>query len=255
MSLSVAIIAKDEGRHIGAALASVIDLASEIVVLIDSRTRDDTASICHTYGARTSIEPWPGFPRQRNRALELCTGEWVLFLDADERLTDELQKELVEVLDSCQPRIVAYWIPRHNSFFGKILRGGGWSPDYQLRLLRRDRAHYDETRLVHEVADLEGEAGYLRNSLLHLNIERIDELWSKQRSYAIQEAHTLYRSGQRARWRNLLGAPTREFRRRYIDLQGYRDGGLGLFLCATLAYFEFIKYVHLMGLRRIGDSR
>ena len=264
LMLSVAIIAKDEQRHIGAALDSVAGLAGEVLVLLDSRSTDRTADISREHGARVVVEPWRGFSAQRNRALDLCAGDWVLFLDADERMSPELRNEVLTIGDwrlgageqalpipSPHPPIVGYWIPRHNQFFGRTLRGGGWYPDHQLRLLRRGRARYDQSRLVHEFAQLDGPAGYLSQHLLHLNIEHIDELWRKQASYAMQEAQTLYQSGRRARWRNFVGAPLREFRRRYITLGGYRDGAVGLLLCATLAYFEWIKFVHLKGLERI----
>jgi glycosyltransferase involved in cell wall biosynthesis len=269
-TLSVAIIAKDEERHIGAALDSVVGLAGEVLVLLDSRTIDGTAAICRERGARLVIEPWRGFSAQRNRALELCAGEWVLFLDADERVSTELRDEISQVVGvGCQalgeawseaatntqhptPNTHAgYWIPRYNQFFGKIVRGGGWYPDYQLRLLRRRHARYDEARLVHEFPYLDGKSGYLTQHLLHLNIERLDELWRKQSGYALQEAQALYRAGRRARWRNFAGAPLREFQRRYLALGGYRDGGVGLLLCATLAYFEWLKFVHLKGLERL----
>lgn len=250
-SLSVAIIARDEERHIGAAIASVAGLAGDVLALIDDRTCDATADACQARGARVQIEPWRGFPAQRNRALDLCTGDWVLFLDADERVTPELAAEIRATL-SADPRLAGYWIPRYNLFFGRRVLGGGWYPDPQLRLVRRGRARYDETRLVHEFAELDGPAGQLHGHLLHLNIERFDELWRKQRSYAIQEAHTLYLSGARARWRNFAGAPAREFYRRFITLHGYRDGALGLFLCVTLALFEVVKYAHLKGLPQSG---
>jgi len=261
--LSVAIIAKDEQRHIGAALDSIASLADEVLVLLDSRTSDRTAAISRAHGARVVVEPWRGFAAQRNRALDLCVGDWVLFLDADERVTDALRDELLQIAEcrvqikeahstlyTLQSAIVGYWIPRHNQFFGQTLRGGGWYPDHQLRLLRRGHARYDEAQLVHEFAQLDGPAGYLSQHLLHLNIEHMDELWRKQTSYAIQEAQTLYRTGRRARWRNFVGAPLREFQRRYISLGGYRDGAVGLLLCATLAYFEWVKFSHLKGLER-----
>ncbi len=261
-TLSIAIIARDEERHIGAALASVAGLAAEVVVLLDDRTRDRSAQVCQDHGARVVVEPWRGFSAQRNRALDLCSGDWVLFLDADERVTDELREEILKIgawrleghLQSpsshLQSPVAGYWIPRYNKFFGRALRGGGWYPDHQLRLLRRDRARYDEARLVHEYPQLDGPTGYFQGHLLHLNIERLDELWRKQTSYALQEAQTLYLDGRRARWRNFIGAPLREFRRRYIGLGGYRDGALGLFLCAALAYFELVKYMHLKRLER-----
>jgi glycosyltransferase involved in cell wall biosynthesis len=255
--LSVAVIARDEERHIGAALDSVAGLAAEIVVLLDERTRDRTAELARERGARVFVEPWRGFGAQRNRALELCRGEWVLFLDGDERVTPELAQEIAQIADrsstieSQQSAIAGYWIPRHNLFFGRAVRGGGWYPDHQLRLLRRGMARYDERRLVHEFAELDGSAGELSGHLLHLNIERLDELWRKQTAYAIQEAQTLYLAGRRARWRNFAGAPAREFYRRFVALGGYRDGGLGLFLCAALAYFELVKFAHLRGLERL----
>jgi glycosyltransferase involved in cell wall biosynthesis len=274
--LSVAIIAKDEERHIGAAIDSVAGLAGEVLVLLDDRTRDGTAAVCQARGARVAIEPWRGgFSAQRNRALELCASAWVLFLDADERVTPELRDEINSILansanatrwqddkmtstaedvrSSCHPVIlspVGYWIPRSNLFFGRALRGGGWYPDRQLRLLRRDRARYDPERLVHEYAELDGPAGYLEHPLLHLNIERLGELWRKQTGYAIQEAQTLYLGGRRARWRNFVGAPAREFLRRYVRLGGWRDGPVGLLVCGTLAYFELVKFAHLKGLER-----
>jgi glycosyltransferase involved in cell wall biosynthesis len=269
-TLSVAIIAKDEERHIGAAIDSVAGLADEIIVLLDSRTSDRSAAISHERGARVVVEPWHGFAAQRNRALELCVGEWVLFLDADERVTAELRDEISQVAGvesqvlgaACDEAAThtqhpapityaGYWIPRYNQFFRKTLRGGGWYPDHQLRLLRRERAHYDEARPIHEFAQLDGKSGYLSHHLLHLNIERLDELWHKQTGYALQEAQMLYLAGRRARWRNFAGAPLREFRRRYFVLGGYHDGWIGLLLCATLAYFEIVKYAHLKGLERL----
>lgn len=256
MLVSVAVIARDEERHIDAALKSVAGLADEVLVLLDDRTRDQTGRIAAARGARVLCEPWRGFPAQRNRALVLCRGDWVLFLDADERVSPELAAEIRALAhrSAAAPERsdapAGYWLPRHNQFFGRVARGGGWYPDHQLRLLRRGRARYDEQRLVHEVAALDGPAAQLRGHLLHLNIERLDELWRKQRAYALQEAQTLFLEGRRARWRNFAGAPLREFRRRYLALGGWRDGWLGLLLCGTLAYFEWVKFVHLKALGR-----
>jgi glycosyltransferase involved in cell wall biosynthesis len=262
--LSVAIIARDEARYIGGCLESVAGLADEVVVLLDDRSADETAAICRRHGATLYLEPWRGFPAQRNRALQLCRSEWVLFLDADERVTPELRKELLGPgawsmehgpeqapgSDSQAP-IVGYRIPRYNLFFGRRLRGGGWYPDHQLRLLRRTRARYDEGLLVHEFARLDGRAGVLRGHLLHHNIDRLDEFWRKQTLFARIEAQTLYGQGRRARLRNFAGAPLREFHRRFVRLGGWRDGALGLFLCAALAWFEVLKYMRLWGMRRI----
>ncbi|OAN48455.1 glycosyl transferase [Chloroflexus islandicus] len=248
--LSIAIIARDEARHIAGCLRSVAGLSDDVVVIVDAQTRDATAAIAAEHGAQVLIEPWRGFSAQRNFALQRCRGEWVLFIDADERLTPELFVELATLLRRGPPaHIAGYRIPRYNLFFGQRLRGGGWYPDYQLRLLRREAAHFDERVAVHEVATLRGETGALRGHLLHLNIERLDELWQKQARYAFAEATMLYRAGRRMRWRNLIGAPAREFTRRYIQLGGWRDGWLGVFLCATLAWHEVVKFCMLRGLQ------
>lgn len=264
--LSVAIIARDEERHLGGCLDSVDHLADELVVLLDSRTVDRTAARAAAHGARVYVEPWRGFSAQRNRALALCRGDWVLFLDADERVTPALAAEIRLVVDrtgnsgaldgfhsaTLLPADLpaGYWIPRHNLFFGQVLRGGGWYPDRQLRLLRRAAARYDETRLVHELAELQGAAGELHEHLVHHNIERLDELWAKQSVYAAAEARILHAAGRRTRARNLLGGPARELWRRYVRLEGWRDGPLGLFLCGTLAWFELVKFVMLWSLNK-----
>lgn len=248
MGLSAAIIARDEARHLGDCLASLAGLADEIVVLLDARTTDGSAAIAAAAGASVFREPWRGFAAQHNRALALCRHDWVLFIDGDERVTPPLAAEIRALLAGT-PAAAGYWIPRHNQFFGYTLRGGGWYPDRQLRLMRRTAAHYDESRLVHEFAALEGEAGALREHLLHINIEALGELWAKQSAYALAEARMLHAEGRRARLRNLVGAPARELWRRYVRLGGWRDGPLGLFLCATLAWFELVKFVFLWGMR------
>ncbi|WP_298817563.1 glycosyltransferase family 2 protein [Chloroflexus sp.] len=249
--LSIAIIARDEARHIGGCLRSIAGLSDDVVVIVDVETRDATATIAAEHGARVLIEPWYGFSVQRNRALQHCRNEWVLFIDADERLTPELFSEIATLMYYGPPATIAgYRIPRYNLFFGRRLRGGGWYPDFQLRLLRRDAASYDEGVAVHEVATVQGAIGELHGHLLHLNIERLDELWQKQARYALAEAIMLYRAGRRTRLRNLIGAPAREFTRRYFQLGGWRDGWLGLFLCATLAWHEVVKFCMLWGLRQ-----
>lgn len=249
-TLSVAIIARDEARYIGDALASVAALADELLVVLDPRTTDATATIAEQHGALVRYQRFVSFSQQRNHALRVCRSDWVLFLDADERVLPELAAELRAVLAQPDPACAGYWLPRHNLYFGRPLCGGGWYPDRQLRLLRRDRAHYDETRLVHEFADLDGAAGELSGHLLHINIETWAELHEKQRRYALAEAQTLARSGVRARWRNLVLQPLREINRRFVTWHGYRDGLLGLVLALAMGYYELLKYIHLKGLER-----
>lgn len=250
MLLSIVLIARDEERYIAGALESAAPVADELLVVLDPRTTDRTAEIAHEYGAIVVERRFVSFPRQRNAALEQSRGEWVLFLDADERLTPELIAELREFRSQHEHKHSGYWLPRFNLYFGRRLRGGGWYPDRQLRLLRRDCACYDESRLVHELVQLNGSTAELRGHLLHINIESWPELHAKQRRYALAEAQTLALAGVRAKWRNLVLQPLREINRRFVTWQGYRDGVLGLVLALTMGYYELVKYLHLKGLER-----
>lgn len=252
--VSVAIIAKDEARHIGAALASVHGWAADVVVVVDASTCDATAAIASAAGARVEIAAWRGFPAQRNLALSRCTQPWVFFLDADERVEPELRDEITATLATLAPTVAGLWIPRHNVFFGQTLRGGGWYPDYQLRVVRRDTAQYDEQVEVHEVATVAGETMRLRGHLTHLNIETFAELWHKQAAYARREAATMAQAGRTVRWRNYVGAPLREFRYRYIRNGGWRDGWVGLVLASVMAWFALISFVELARLHRRGEE-
>ena len=245
MQLSAAIIARDEARHIAGCINSLVGLADEVVVLLDDRTRDDTVAVGVALGARVISAPWRGFPAQRNHALDVCRAPWVLFIDADERVEPDLATEIRQVI--ARPSAAdGYWIPRHNIFFGQTLRGGGWYPDPQLRLLRRTAARYDEGRLVHEFAQLQGAAGTLHGHLTHHNIEALGEFWRKQTDYALAEARTMASLGRRARARNFVGAPARALWHRYVALGGWRDGPLGMFLCASLAWFELVNFAFLL---------
>lgn len=253
--MSVAIIAKDEARHIGAAIASVQGRVTEVVVLVDQRSTDDTATIAAEAGARVLIEAWRGFPGQRNLALARCTQPWVFFLDADERVEPDLLDELAARCVDAPTDVAGYWVPRHNYFFGRSLVGGGWYPDYQLRLVRRLDAHYDEQIEVHEVAAVRGTTAHLTGHITHLNIERFDELWHKQAAYARREAATMYQQGRPVRWRNYIGAPVREFVYRYITNAGWRDGWVGLVLASVMAWFAMMSFVELRRLQHASKGQ
>ncbi|HEY1012911.1 MAG TPA: glycosyltransferase family 2 protein [Herpetosiphonaceae bacterium] len=243
--LSIAILARDEERHIGGTLESARSVADETVVLLDPRTADGTAAICRRFGARIVEEPFVSFSAQRNRALAACAGAWVLFLDADERLTPELRAELERFKADPPADRAGFWIPRRNTYWGRALRGGGWYPDHQLRLLRRGAARYDERRLVHELAELDGPDGRLAGHLTHINIESWGELRAKQRAYALAEAATLHAGGARFKPRNLALQPMREVWRRFVTWRGYRDGALGLLLALVMGWYELVKYARL----------
>jgi glycosyltransferase involved in cell wall biosynthesis len=229
------VIARDEERTLAGCLRS-ISFADELLVLVDAATIDRTREIARLNGARVEERAFDNFAGQREAALQLATGDWVLFVDADERVSAELRLEVVHTIAHPDGRR-GFWIPRHNYIMGRVVRHAGWFPDYQLRLLERRAAHMDPTRVVHEVAVVDGAVGYLREPLLHFNYASLGEFVSRQERYSALEAERWLKTFGPPRARALIGQPVREFWRRYVELEGYRDGVLGLVLSVLLGYY------------------
>ncbi len=244
-----AIIARDAAHILDRCLDSLA-WADTLLVVVDDRTTDATAEVAARHGARVEVRPFLDFARQRNAALRLAGADWVLFVDADEVVTRELAEEVRRVTAGASPAS-GYWIPRRNILFGRWVRYTGWSPDHQLRLLRCRDATYLEDRTVHELVDLRGEAGYLQNPIIHYNYATLGEFHRRQRFYASMEAADMHRRGVRTKPQNYLLQPWRQFWRRYVRWQGYRDGGLGLLLSLLMAYYELVTYVELRSLGRV----
>jgi glycosyltransferase involved in cell wall biosynthesis len=233
--LTAAVIARDEERMLGDCLRSVA-FADERLVLVDAATRDRSREIATGLGARVEERAFDNFAAQRDAALRLANGDWVLFVDADERVTSDLQTEVLAAI--AQPGACrGFWIPRHNHLMGRVIRHAGWFPDYQLRLLERRAAHFDPIRVVHEEALVDGPVGHLRVPLVHFNYRSLAEFVHKQERYCPLEAQRWLARFGRPRPQALVGQPLREFWRRYVGLAGYREGVLGLVLCALLAYY------------------
>lgn len=254
-TLAAIAITKNEEQRIASCLESVRGLADEIVVL-DSGSTDATVDIAERYTDRVFYNRFENFARQRNAALRLPASDWVLFIDADEQCTPELAAEIRKAInrepDADEP--VAYGIPRRNYMFGRWFRHAGWYPDYQYRLFRRDKGRYDEKRGVHELAIFDGPVGRLNSEFLHFNYDTLGEFYSKQNAYALLEARSRYDAGARARARNFVLQPMREFRRRFIGLGGRKEGALGFIISALMALFEFRVYLELWRLRHGGSA-
>jgi len=241
--LTAIILTHNEEPHLPDCLRSVA--WAEQVIVFDSYSTDGTLAIARAAGARVLQREFDNYAGQRNGALQAAQTEWVLFVDADERVSPESAQEIQRVLTRPE---AGWWLPRHNYIFGRLTRHTGWYPDYQLRLLRGARAHYE--RPVHEVVVLAGEAGYLTHPLTHLNYASVPEFIAKQRAYAQYEAERLAAQGARAQPHHLLTQPLRQFWWRFITLQGWRDGWHGLRLSWLMAGFEFEKYQRLRRYQR-----
>jgi glycosyltransferase involved in cell wall biosynthesis len=233
--LTVAVIARDEEALLGGCLAS-LSWAAERLVVVDAATRDRTREVAVRWGARVEDRPFRDFASQRNAALELARSDWVLFVDADERVSPALRDEVLAAVGAPGDR-VGFWIPRDNYMFGRVVRGGGWSPDFQLRLLKRHAARYDATQLVHEVAHLDGLDGHLTRPIEHRSHRSLWAFARAQDRYSALAARRWLVQHGRPRRRAVVGQPVREFWRRYVRLAGYRDGVVGLVLSLTCAWY------------------
>lgn len=246
MSLSVIIITKNEAEDIRGCLESVA-WADEIIV-VDTDSTDGTAAICRELGAQVHVHDWPGFGAQKNRALDYATYDWVLSLDADERVTPELRREM-EIVMRESAAIAAYDIPRSSSYCGRFMRHSGWYPDYVTRLFRRGLARFSDD-LVHERLLVEGKVGKLHGELLHYAFRDLEEVLRKVDQYSTAGAQKKYQKGGKA---TLTGAVLRgvwSFVRTYFLRGGILDGREGFMLAVSNAEGTYYRCVKLMLLNR-----
>lgn len=245
--LSVVVLTFNEAKHIRDCLASVRAFADEMLVY-DSGSTDSTAEISHQAGARVETRPFDNYAAQRNAALVAARGEWVFFIDADERADAGVGAEIrgeISRIENTNSNEVLFWIPRKNYIFGKWIQHTGWSPDYQPRVLRKARARFDPNRPVHELVLADGGELYLKQPLVHYNYETLAQFRAKQKRYTQFEAREMFEQNTHPRLRSYISMPAREFFRRFIFLQGYRDGLHGLALSSLMAYYAFWRQVWL----------
>jgi (heptosyl)LPS beta-1,4-glucosyltransferase len=256
MGLITIVLTKDEERHVVPCIES-LDWADQVLVF-DSFSSDRTVELARAAGARVLQHPFQDFAQQRNAALRAVEREdpgapgplWVFFVDADERGTPQLGREIRQAIQ--RDDINGWWVPRHNYIFGRLTRGAGYFPDYQLRLLRVGYGRYE--RPASEIVILQGAEGYLNEPLIHHNYESVAQFHAKQRAREIFEATTLHRQGVRLRPHSFLLQPLRHFWWRYVTLKGYQEGWHGLRLCLLLAYyFGWRNNLRLWRMRRSGQ--
>lgn len=244
IELAAVVLTKNEARHVGDCLDSLAWCDERVV--FDGFSTDGTVEVARARGARVVQQPFENFAAQRNSSLDGVDAVWVFFVDADERATPALAEEVQRVIRYEGARARAgWWVPRHNYMIGHRMRGGGWYPDYQLRLLRRDKARYDPARPVHEVVLLDGEAGHLEQTLVHYNYDTVGQFRHKMLRYTDFEAQILHEKGIRARPWTYATMPLREFWRRFVTLQGYRDHVYGLLFCGLMAWYTLRTYLRL----------
>jgi glycosyltransferase involved in cell wall biosynthesis len=239
--LTVTVITRDEAANIAAVLESV-RWADEIIV-VDSESTDDTATIARRYTERVIVRPWPGYVDQKNFAAAQASHDWILSLDADERVSPGLAGEIRGVLSGTHAA-AGYRIPRVAFHLGRWIRSTDWYPDYQLRLYDRRRARWTG-RHVHESVRADGTVGRLRHELQHFAFRDIAHHAQTMDRYTTLAARQMFEDGRRAGWIDILVLPRLTFFRNYILRSGFRDGMAGLIISAMNSYYVGLKFAKL----------
>ena len=250
MKVTVTVITRDEEANIAAALESV-RWADEIVV-IDSESSDNTAAIARRYTDRVIVRPWPGYIAQKNFAAAEASHDWILSIDADERVSPELRDEIQRAL-AASPDAAGFRIPRVTFHLGRWIRTTDWYPDYQLRLYDRRRAQW-AGRHVHESVRADGPVARMRGELQHYAYRDVAHHLQTMDRYTTLAARQMFEDGRRASWVDVLITPRLTFFRNYILRGGFRDGMAGLVVSVMNSYYVGLKFAKLWELCSLSTS-
>jgi glycosyltransferase involved in cell wall biosynthesis len=247
-SLSLVIIASHEERDLPGCLATARELASETVVVVNEGS-DPTTELARSLGAKVFIHPFKDYGSQKQYALEQATGDWVLNLDADERLPPELTAEIRSVLEGRGPAASnGLFIPVDIEFLGRVLRFGGAGSEKKLRMFRRGTGRFDRNT-VHEGVEVSGPTAVLEHPMLHRPYANLSEYIKKFDRYTSMGADRARREGRRFRWWQHLRLPL-EFVKRYFLQLGLLDGGPGFAWCGLAAMYSWMKMLKLRELEK-----
>lgn len=241
-SLSVILITRNEQANLDACLSSIREIANEIVV-VDSNSSDDTLAIAKSYNAViSSPSDWPGFGAQKNRALDLATQDWVLSIDADERLSQALRDEIKAVLSN--PLADCYAIPRRSYYCGRLIDYSGWNPDFVTRLFKRGTSRFSD-HLVHEKLLTSSPASSLKSPMLHFSVVNFSQVLSKIDRYSTDSAQQAFLAGKKSSVSKAVLHGFWAFVRTYFFKLGFLDGSHGLALAISNAEGSYYRYLKL----------
>lgn len=233
MRLSATVITLNEEQDLARCLNSLKDFVDEVIV-VDSGSSDKTLEIAKKFGAKVFHHKFSDFADQKNYALEKATGEWVLSIDADEEIPEELGKEIIDVISLNQK--AGFLIGRRNFILGGEIKYSRWSPDLHIWLWQKDKGKWKG--LVHEEVEVKGSVGLLKHSKLHYQDKTVEEFIAKNNKYSTLEAERLFDNGIRFHWAQMLRAVWFEWTIRYLYKMGFRDGWRGFVLAYLMADFK-----------------
>jgi glycosyltransferase involved in cell wall biosynthesis len=239
--VSVIIITRNEAAHIDAVLQSV-SWADEVIV-VDAESTDDTVALARRHASQVLVRPWQGYSNQKTFAAGLARHDWILSVDADERVTPALADDVQRALEA-EPAARGFEVPRVTFHLGRWIRSTDWYPDYQLRLYDRRHARWSD-RPVHESVVVDGPIGRLRGELQHFAYRDLSHHLETIDRYTTLAAGFLDAQGRRARVLDLLLHPPFAFVRNYVLRLGMRDGMAGLIVSLLNSYYVMLKFAKL----------
>lgn len=246
--ISVPIICSNNEETIGLVLESIKDIAFEIIVIIDTKSKDKTYEIVKKYTDKVSIEPWRGFLQQKNEALKRCQGDWVLSLDSDEVVSPTLKDEIVKAVTSND--IKGYFLNRRTVYLGREMKFA-WQPDFRLRLCLRTQEVAWVGESFHETLFAPGKTAKLKGVLYHYSYKDLADHLTRTLQYAKGVAEIRFKNNKKFSFLKLLIAPPFAFFKQYFIKGGVFDGFPGLLAALSSAFYSFLKLIYLWELEKI----
>ena len=252
MKISATVITLNEEDNIAGALES-LSWADEIVI-VDSESTDRTLEIARRFTDRIFIRPWPGYSAQKNFAAEQATHAWIFNLDADERVSPDLDKEIRDLKSRGEPSASGFEMPRRTFYMGRWINHSGWYPDFKLRLYNRRAGHWHGD-YVHESVAVNGDVRRLSGTIIHNTVRNVSEHHHRLDRYTTLAAEEMLARGKRARAGSLLWSPVLAFVRSYIFRLGFLDGVPGLAIAYFAAHYVFLRTVKVWERQRCQNER
>jgi glycosyltransferase involved in cell wall biosynthesis len=245
--LSVITLALNEEHNIGECLESV-QWADEIIV-VDSGSTDKTVEIAKKYTDKVFTVEWKGYGATKNFALGQSLGDWILWLDADERVPEQLAQEIQHAIREDNAGFSGFSVARRAYFLGKWIRHCGWYPGRVTRLFRKANARFTENN-VHEQVVIDGRVGELKNDLLHFTDPNLDHYFYKFNRYTTLAAQDVHAAGRKFSLYDLLVRPPFMFFKMYVMKRGFMDGVQGFILCVVSSAYAFTKYAKVWEIQK-----
>lgn len=242
MKISAIVITRNEEQNLADALRSLA-WADEIIV-VDSESTDRTVAIARAFTERIIVRAWPGYAAQKNFAAEQARFDWIFSLDADERVSEALAREIAQLKQTDEPTAAGFEMPRRAHYLGRWIKHSGWYPDYKLRLYDRRRGRW-RGDYVHEGIELDGKVERFKGDLLHYTVRDASDHHLRIDRYTTLAARQSYAQGKRASVGSIMLVPLATFIRSYVFKLGFLDGLQGLAIARFAAHYAFLKNLKL----------